>query len=551
MGRRSLLRFAVVAAGLAIALGGTRDAGAASSYDWLQFNGDPQHSGNNAHETALSPTNVPALQLAFQITLPAVADGAPVALSAVSTSSGVHDLLFLTTKDGHLFALDAHTGATIWQVQHGPGTCKINNGSSACFTTSSPAVDPGRAYVYAYGLEGSVHKHAVGTGAEVTTGGWPELTTTKPFNEKASSALATATAGSTSYLYVAHGGYPGDNGDYQGHVTAIDLGTGAQNVFNTACSDQTAHFLAMPSTPDCASVRSAVWSRGGVVYDAALDQIYFGTGNGDYAPSQSLWGDSVLALTADGRGSGGEPLDAYTPDNFQSLENGDTDVGSTEPAILPVPSSSRVRNVAVQSGKDGQLRLLDLGDLSSQGGPGHTDGQIGSVVPVPQGGGVFTAIAVWVNPADGSTWAFVANGSGISGLRLAVDGSGNPSLDTIWTKTVGGTSPVVANGVLYCAKSSLLQALDPTTGNQLWQNTTIGGIHWESPVVVNGTLYVADESAHLSAFTAPPPPAPALPRGGVWLVAGLLLTAGAGASRRPRGPRGAVTSPRRARFSWP
>jgi outer membrane protein assembly factor BamB len=527
MRKRPLLRFAAIL-GLALALHDSQQADAGASYDWLQFNGDAQHSGNNTQETALSRSNVASLQLSFQISLPAVADGAPVSLSGVSTGSGVRDLLFLTTKVGHLLALDAHTGATVWSVQHGPGTCKINNGSNPCFTTSSPAIDPSRAYVYTYGLEGSVHKHAVANGAEVTTGGWPELATNKPFDEKAASALSIATvAGGAAYLYVTHGGYPGDGGDYQGHVTTINLASGAQNVFNAACSSQTAHFVETPSTPDCPSVRSAIWARGSVVYDAAVGKIFMATGNGDFTPAQGYWGDSVMALTPDGLGSGGQPLDTYTPGNFQSLENSDLDLGSTAPAILPTPSSSHVQNLAVQSGKDGQLRLLNLDNLSSQGGPGHTDGQIGSVIGVPQGTtAVMPSIAVWVNPADSSTWAFVANGSGISGLRLAIDGSGNPSLTTVWSQTANGASPIVANNVLYYARSGAIRALDPTTGTQLWQSTSTGGIHWESPVVSNGTLYIADESAHLSAFTAPPASVPAMPSGVLWIAVGLILSVG-------------------------
>src|ERR671927_486768 len=66
---------------------------AATPYDWLQFAGDPQHSGNNQQETLLSAANVPQLQRVYRFTLPAapnggssVADGAPVFLSGVATS---------------------------------------------------------------------------------------------------------------------------------------------------------------------------------------------------------------------------------------------------------------------------------------------------------------------------------------------------------------------------------------------------------------------------------------------------------------------------------
>jgi hypothetical protein len=483
---------------------GIFESAATARYDWLQYNGNAQHSGNDTLETTLGASNVARLTRKFQVTLPAVADGAPVYLASASIASGVHDVLFVTTKDGHVLALDGQTGATLWSKQFGPGTCMINNGSSVCFTTSSPAIDPGRAFVYTYGLEGNVHKLAVANGTETTTGGWPEATSLKPFDDKGSSPLLLVTARSgANYLYIAHGGYPGDRGDYQGHVSVINLATGAQKVFNTLCSNQTVLFHETPGTPDCASRQSAVWARAGVVYDSTLDRIFIVTGNGNYAPASHNWGDSILELTPDGSGTNGGPIDSYTPTNFQALQDADADLGSTAPAILPVPAGSTVARLGLQSGKDGKLRLVNLANLSSAGGPGHTGGEVGPILNVPQGGGVLTTPAVWTNPSDGSTWAFVANGSGISALKLGLGAGGVPQLTTVWQKTGGGFSPLVANNVLYYAGSNALRALDPVTGNQLWTDTTIGSIHWQSPIVANGVLYLTDGSSHLTAYSVP------------------------------------------------
>lgn len=475
----------------------------AAAYDWSQFDGNPRHSGSNNQETTITPSNVSSLRRLFQVSLPSVADGAPAYLSGVSAAGGARDLIFATGMAGHIIALDAHTGSQIWSRQSPAGSCRINNGSSVCYTTSSPAVDPDGQYVYSYGLDGYVHKYRVTDGSEVTTGGWPELATRKPQDEKGSSALSIATAkNGVSYLYVANGGYPGDRGDYQGHVTAINLSTGAQHVFNAVCSDQAdVHFVEPPGTPVCSQVQTAIWARAGVIYDSDTDRIYMATGNGRFDPANHGWGDSVFALNPDGTGVNGEPLDSYTPNNFQQLDDTDADLGSTAPAILPVPANSLVRRLAVQGGKDAKLRLLNLDDLSGQGGPGHTGGEIGAVINVPQGGGVLTQPAVWVNPVDGSTWVFVANNSGIAGLQLSVDGSGTPHLLTVWQNTSGGTSPIVANGVLYYAGGNTIQALNPLTGKQLWNDTQIGGIHWESPIVANGILYITDGSSRLTAYS--------------------------------------------------
>jgi hypothetical protein len=482
-------------------------AAPAAAYDWLQFNGDAAHSGSNTAETTLNAGNVAQLVQRYHVTLPATVDGAPVFLQGVATSGGLKDLLFVTTTAGHIIAVDAANGTQVWSHQYGPNGCIDSNGST-CFTTSSPAIDPDRQYVYSYGLDGNVHKYRVGDGTEILTGGWPQATTLKGTTEKGSSALATATSGGTSYLYVAHGGYPGDAGDYQGHLTVINLSTGTQKVFNAMCSDQTAHLTT--STPGCAGKQTAIWSRSGVIYDAATDRIFFGTGNslnGGY-DGVKYWSESVLAINPDGSGASGKPLDSFTPASHQSLDNSDADLGSTAPAILPVPANSNVQHLALQGGKDQLLRLINLANLSGQGGPGHTGGEVQTAFSIPQGGLVLSQPAVWINPADNSSWVFVTTGNGIGALKLAVDANGNPSLAAQWHAGPGGASPLVANNVVYYAGGGAVRAFNPATGALLWTGTGVGSTHWQSPIVANGVLYVTGGSNSLTAFAlASSPPA--------------------------------------------
>jgi outer membrane protein assembly factor BamB len=470
------------------------------AYSHRQWAVDAQHRGWNTAENAINPWNVSQLHLRFSATLPGTADGAPVTLAGVKTPQGQRDLLFVTTTAGDVVALDAHSGANVWSRSFPAGTCRINNGSTPCYTTSSPAIDPNGAYVYTYGLDGKVHKLEVGTGQEAVDSHWPAVTTIKPFDEKGSSPLVMASArDGTTYLYMTHAGYPGDRGDYQGHLTAINLATGAQHVFNTLCSDMTVHFADL-TAPDCAEKQSGVWARASVVYDADLDRIFLTTGNAVYNPAAHHWGDSVLALAPDGTGAFGGPFDAYTPANFQDLDNFDLDLGSTAPAILPVTDTRRVRYLGVQSGKDAQLRLLDLDNLSRENGPGHTGGEF-AIVPVPQGGQVLTTPVVWTNPNDGSTWLFVANANGTSAMQVTYDSFGTPSLITKWKIADGGTTPHLANNVLYLALNNRVGAYDPLTGNRIWQDTTLSALHWQSPVVVNGILYIEDGTNHIRAYS--------------------------------------------------
>ena len=472
-----------------------------ADYNWLQFNFDPQHSGNNNKEKIITVKNVGHLHQIFKITLPSTADGAPAYLSNVKTKSGTLNIIFITTKDGHIIALNARNGKTIWSHQYGSGSYRINNGSRLTYTTSSPAIDPNLKFVYSYGLDGYVHKYKVDDGMEIKNGGWPELCTRKPFNEKGSSALTVATTkNGTSYLYVTNGGYLGDRGDYQGHVTTINLKDGSQHVFNANCSDRTVHFEQEPGQPDCPTVQSAIWARSGVVYDQATNRIYCATGNGEFNPEKHNWGDAVLALNPDGTGKDGQPVDSYTPADFQKLDDYDQDLGSTAPAIIPTPSNCSVKNLAVQSGKDRILRLINLANLSGHNASGYTGGEIGNTIDVPSDEMVFTAPAVWVNPKDKSSWVFLGTYNGLAAFRLEIDKSGIPGLKFEWKQSDGSSSPIIANNILYCAVSGSVRALDPVSGKLLWQNKNIEGIHWESPIVDNGVLFITDESGDLTAF---------------------------------------------------
>src|SRR6266498_1312545 len=111
----------------------------------------------------------------------------------------------MTTRNGFIVALDAYTGNTLWS--HQPAT-------SPGITMSSPAIDPSRAFVYSSGLDGRIHKYAVGDGAEVTSGGWPQIFPLKPSVERGGTAATTATGGATNFLYMGPGGYIGAPGAY-------------------------------------------------------------------------------------------------------------------------------------------------------------------------------------------------------------------------------------------------------------------------------------------------------------------------------------------------
>ncbi len=469
----------------------------------MQFGFDPNHSANNTAESTLASDNVNALGKLFATSF-AGTDGSPVYLGGVQTAKGVRNLLFVTTVNG-VAALDAATGATGW-VQ---STSQFEYSEGA-----SPAVDPNRLYVYGPSSNGRIRKLRVGDGSEVTDANWPIVSSLKPALEKASSPLAIATTpAGAHYLYSVTSSFD-DVGDYQGHVTAISLDTGASTVFNAVCSDLHVHFVenGTAGVDDCATTQAGIWGRGGATYSPYTHRIYFTTGNAVFDANSGgrNWGDTVLALNADGSGgSNGLPLDSYTPSDYQSRYLYDLDFGSSSPAVLPPVGGSSVAHLGVQIGKDGSLRMLNLDNLSSQGGPGHVGGELQSLALVPGGFGnnATPQPAVWTNArGDGSVWVYASAGGVLAGLQMTV-ASGQPLLVSRWTRASMSlsSSPIVANDIVYAATAgstnATIVALDPLTGNVLWTSPAISGCcHTSGPIVVNGRLYVAG-SSNLTAFS--------------------------------------------------
>ncbi|MET0226151.1 MAG: PQQ-binding-like beta-propeller repeat protein, partial [Dokdonella sp.] len=484
----------------------TAASGTVAAADWLQFGYDAAHSGYNPVETQLTHANVAQLSQRYSVSVLETVDSAPVYLSGVATASGTKNLLFaLTRQSGKLLAIDAATGSIVWSK---------TTGSGAQLTTSAPAIDPGRLYVYSHGMDGNIHKYQVGDGTEITTGGWPQPYTNRPSQENANGSLALATWNGTSYLYSVTSGYF-DSGDYQGHLTTVNLATGTQTVFNTICSNVTAH-IGPGYLCDIggSSGKSAVWGRGGATFDAARGRIYITSGNGPYTASTGNgmnWGDSVLALAPDGTGATpGVPYDSYTPTDYQSLDSSDIDLGSMSMALLPVPAGSSIPHVGMQGGKDDKLHVVNLDDMSGGGGPRHVGGEMQLIDAGGEFDGAREQPAVWVD-ATGATWVFFASFKhGVTAFKMSLGANNVPTLTRVWNvyrgTSVDTTSPVVANGVLYHVSScpgqdsNCLVARDPATGTALYTSAALGNLHFQSPIVVDGGVYVFDANAKLWAF---------------------------------------------------
>ena len=435
--------------------------------DWLRFDYDAQRSGVGPAGTGITSGDLGSLSTRV-IGLPGVAVSSAVEVGGVAAGGRARDLIVLTTTYGKSLAIDPGTGATLWQYV--PGDIGTYEGSSQ-ITTASPIVDPSRRYVYVATPNGRVHKLVLASGREVRSGHWPILVTFNPAREKIAAALNI----SRRSLIVVTGGYYGDAPPYQGHVVMADLASGhITHVWNSLCSNR--HFLIHPST--CPASASAIWGRAGAVVEPGSGRILVSTGNGPFNGSTN-WGDSVLELSRDAA----RLLHNWTPPNQAQLESGDTDVGSTDPAILPRQGGYRM---AVQGGKDARLHVLNLTRLNgTRGGAGPRKGGELSETSSPGGGEVLTAPAVWSN--HGRTYVFVADNSGTAAYTVRT--GGRPRLVTIWQNGSAGTSPVLAGGLLYVYddQAGALKIYAPSTGRLLRSLAAAAG-HWSSPIVVGGRI---------------------------------------------------------------
>jgi outer membrane protein assembly factor BamB len=483
----------------------TPEPAANGTADWPVYDHDPQRSGVSNEETATTPSTVARLQRRWTQALPDVVGGSPILLSNMQLADGSHaDLLYVTTSHGSTLALNAASGAIVWrQDTSGP---QIAN--QRCQICATPAADPSRAWVYATGNDGAIHRYAATTGNEDTTAPWPVAVTLLNGYEKRSSALNLA----NGYLYVALSGYFGDFGPYVGHVVAIHLPDGAARVFNALCSDKQ-QLLAPTSVvansqAACAQREAGIWARAGVVVDQGGGptdgSLYISTGNGPFDANQGGrdYGDSVLRLSGDAS----RLLDSYTPASYQQLDDRDLDLSSTAPALLPPQTRSTTPYLAVQGGKDQILRLLNRAQLGGVGGELQT-------INLNQGL-IFSTPAIWhdaagSDPHGDNDWLFVTAARATVAYRIVTDGNGATRLQEAWRLPQGGSSPIVVGGVLYLTDGSGVSAHDPRTGKQLWSSAqpsaggNVGGNHWQTPIVVNGRLYLADENGQLSCYALP------------------------------------------------
>ncbi|TAN04786.1 MAG: hypothetical protein EPN36_06980 [Rhodanobacteraceae bacterium] len=432
---------------------------AAAHQDWPMFGWDVGRSSAPDVSMGVTANDLGKLQRQ-QVRIDGTVDASAIYLHGVAVKGAPHDVFFVTTTYGKTLAIDADNGKLLWEFTP-PGYDSVKG--TYRITTSTPVADPDRKFIYAASPDGMIRKLAIDDGKVV----WSTSITRLPAREKIASPLGFF----KGRVIATTGGYIGDEPPYQGHVAILDARSGKLlHVWNALCSDR--HELIDPKT--CPESDAAIWGRAGAVIDAKTGNIFVATGNAPWDGKQN-WGDAVIELDPDAT----QILGNFTPANTEYLNEHDEDVGSTSPVLAGGP-------YMVQGGKDGLLHVLDWQKMA--GTTPHRGGEASSV-PTPGGARLFTAPARWRHA--GTTWVFVADNDGTEAFSL--DGG---ALKPRWRNSHAGTSPVVADGMLFVYDPhGGLYVYDAVSGHQI-DKLDCGGGHWNSPIVVDGRIALPEGNAN-------------------------------------------------------
>ncbi len=424
--------------------------------NWTRFDFNAQRSGVGPAQTGITRATLSQLRRRV-IQLDGTVDASAIQLHGVKVDGHQRDVIVVNTTYGRAIAIDPRSGRRLWEFT--PRDISSYQGGQQ-ITQATPVADPDGRYVYSLSPDGYAHKLSVTSGRPV----WKARVTWDPTREKVDQLNLSG-----RWLIVTTGGYNGDAPVYQGHLVLINRQTGRlAHVWNSLCSPR--RYLIHPPS-SCPASDSAIWARAGAVVEPGSGDLLVATGNGPFNGSTD-WGDSVLEL-----GPTLKPLGHWTPTNQQQLNQNDTDLGSTAPALLP-------GGLAVQGGKAGVLSLLSLKRLySMKGAGGHRLGGGLQDISSPGGSGVFTAPAVWEH--GGHAWLFVGTDGGTGAYVLGAD----RRLHMRWQDGTPGTSPVLGGGLLYVYDEvdGVLKVMNPVDGHVLDSLAAASG-HWNSPIVIGGRI---------------------------------------------------------------
>ncbi|MBV9763192.1 MAG: pyrrolo-quinoline quinone [Acidobacteriaceae bacterium] len=341
--------------------------------DVVTWHNDVARTGQNLRETALTPANVNTKSFGklFRIAADGKVDAEPLYVHGLEMPNrGARDVLFVETEHDTASAFDANSGEAFWHVRLlGAGETPSDNRNCSQITpeigiTATPVIDRqqgphGVLYVVAMSkdAQGQYHQrlHALDlqSGAE-RLGGPVEIRASDrdapAFDPKlyAERAALLLVHGTLFLTWTSHC----DIGRYNGWVMAYEARTLKQKAV-------------LNLTPK--GEEGAIWQSGAGPAADSEGNVYVMLGNGDFDtsldasgfPARRDFGNSFVKIR---EGAGGlEVADYFTMFNVEAENDGDGDLGSGGPLVLPDMTDARgaIRHLVVGAGKDVNIYLLD------------------------------------------------------------------------------------------------------------------------------------------------------------------------------------------------
>jgi len=462
-----------------------RVAPATSGSDWTSFDQNGLRTGVDASgATFADPTAA--------WTSPTL-DGSLFGQPLISTNR-----VFAATENDTVYALAADTGAVLWSehvaTPYTPSGGICGDILPTVGITGTPVIDTARSEIFVVATEragGGASHHLVGldlyTGAVMLDEDIDPSSVVAPAYELQRASLALT----DGRVIIGMGGNDGDCGTYHGLVVSAPEDGAAPSTFTVA------------NQPG--DNQGAVWMGGAAPVVDAQGNVWVSTGNATTgsAPDES---DSVLKLSPTMA-----LLDTFTPSTWKSDNNGDQDLGSASPVLLP-------NGLVVQVGKLQTAYVLQGSHLGGIGGQQSSSANFCGANP--DGGAAQWNGTVYVPCSDG--------------LRAVTPTTAAP-VATWRTNSGAHSSPIVAGGYVWSIGGGTLFELQASDGSAV-HSFAIGTptTHFPSPAAADG-LVVAPSSNRLYAFAGdagvPGPPTPAPTGPGYWLVAsdGGIFTFGSAA----------------------
>ncbi len=486
---------------------------------------DHYRTGANLNETILNTANVSYSDFGLLFSLPVDSSITTQTLYApgVSVKNVLHNVVYITTTGGSVYAFDAdQSGPPLW-VDHFNAAAPGVHWS----IDSTPIIDPASQTLYVVARTVSntnrqfeLHALNLSTGAEkfngpvVLSGTYGANGYTLDFSNPAVSQNLKSHAGLAlvnGQLIICFSSLSEGVGDYySGWVLS----------YNASTLQPTAAFATIISPP---ATGGGIWQAGrapvvddnGFIYlfvgNAYLPNTYAAAPNG--YDGVSNFSESLLKLDANLN-----LVDWFTPGGWVNLDNRDLDLSSSGPTLI------EGTGLLTGAGKDGNLYVWNTNSL------GHynaTDAQVVQKMPGPNNYKyVYNGVVFWRRSSEqgGSLLFNVYNNSPIysfafnnpkfnptpvssssaskalnSGIRNSVALSangGNAGTGIVWELQNNSTTNV-----------SVLRALDATNlGNELWNSSTYlsdslaGANTYIPPTISNGKVYAPTLNSQLVVY---------------------------------------------------